>query len=256
MPAENQAEMPATLQANRPTTMSLPDPVPANPLTGKMITPDRRISRLRWGVSRWGVLLGAIALLPVGWVGTAAPAQAESTCRRINVSEADGANLRTMPEQNGALMGVVPNGREVTLNGPALGNWVSVTARTHTGDYVTGWIWAGLLGRCATAAVPQTTTQPTPAPQPTVPVATPTPSTSLCREVIYAQGLSIHREPSLSSERLGGVMVGDRLTLANTTPRSAGGAIWMQVAAPATGWVAVRSLQRAGQNLNVVYCTD
>lgn len=179
----------------------------------------------------------AIAAAPLA-IGPAAAQDAN--CRRVSVPEADGLNLRPEPTLDSEIEGVILNGESVELQGQTRGGWVFVSGTTSDDETQTGWVWSGYLTSCQTAIAPQGPMEGGP--------------DSMCRRVVYEAGLSIHANPDLSSDRRGSVLPGDTLELASTETRAMDGAVWMEVAEPAEGWAAVRSLVRPGRPLNVTYC--
>lgn len=68
-----------------------------------------------------------------------------------------------------------------------------------------------------------------------------TPPSNLCRQVIYqgTEGLAVRERPDINSRRLGGVLLGDRVTLANP-PRfreDNEGREWVRLSDPLSGWM-------------------
>jgi hypothetical protein len=83
----------------------------------------------------------------------------------------------------------------------------------------------------------------------------PPPPTSLCRRVVRpAEGLIIRREPSSASALVGGVAYLGQVTLTTTpaTVRRAENRDWVQISAPASGWVSNGLVTEGFSNL--AYC--
>jgi hypothetical protein len=131
---------------------------------------------------------------------------------------------------------------EVTLAGNGLGGWIGISAPE------TGYVEAKDLKSCSdTSSNPQPTdtsgnTKPT----------TPSSTASLCRVVTQAQGLSIRKGANGSSARVGGVDVGNRVTLKVNPPKWTSddtGRAWVEITAPTAGWVSYGFPSKKATNL-------
>jgi hypothetical protein len=122
---------------------------------------------------------------------------------------------------------------EVTLAGNGLGGWIGISAPE------TGYVEAKDLKSCSdTSSNPQPTT--------------PSSSASLCRVVTQAQGLSIRKGANGSSARVGGVDVGNRVTLKVNPPKWTSddtGRAWVEITAPTAGWVSYGYPSKKATNL-------
>ena len=122
---------------------------------------------------------------------------------------------------------------EVTLAGNGLGGWIGISAPE------TGYVEAKDLKSCSdTSSNPQPTT--------------PSSSASLCRVVTQAQGLSIRKGANGSSARVGGVDVGNRVTLKVNPPKWTSddtGRAWVEITAPTAGWVSYGFPSKKATNL-------
>ena len=115
-------------------------------------------------------------------------------------------------------------------------------------------------------AAPSPRRRPTAAPRPTsspTPTASPSPTSSpaattnqnLCRQVVKpSQGLVIRREPSIKAPVVGRVAYQGKVTLTTNPPttRTADGRDWVEISAPAKGWVSHSLLTEKTSNL--AYC--
>lgn len=156
-------------------------------------------------------------------------------CRRI-ITPPEGLVIRANPTSSSALVGGVAQYQTVTLStSPATTSkdsagrtWIQVSAPAR------GWISNGLPGSAGhvvycSASVPN--------PQPPKPPTT----GSRCRRVINPpEGLLITREAKTGSGVVGGVAQYEKVTLTTdppTTSKESSGRTWVQVEAPASGWV-------------------
>ena len=103
-------------------------------------------------------------------------------------------------------------------------------------------------------ATPRPTNTPTAAPSPT---STPAATTNqnLCRRVVKPpQGLVIRQEPSIKSPVVGRVAYQGQVTLTTNPPttKTADGRDWVEISAPAKGWVSHSLLTEKTSNL--AYC--
>ncbi|HEY9676233.1 MAG TPA: hypothetical protein V6D11_32625 [Waterburya sp.] len=106
------------------------------------------------------------------------------------------------------------------------------------------------------AAAPTPTNSPTPTPTPS-PTSNPAATTNqnLCRRVVKpTQGLVIRREPSIQAPLVGRVAYQGRVTLTTNPPttKTADERDWVEISAPAKGWVS-HSL-RTETTSNLAYC--
>lgn len=109
---------------------------------------------------------------------------------------------------------------EVTLAGGGSGGWIAIS------DPETGYVQANDLKLCSDVSDK---------PQPNPPN-----SASLCRVVTQAQGLSIRRGADGNAARVGGVYLGNRVTLRNNPPKLTldnSGRAWVEITAPTAGWI-------------------
>ena len=101
---------------------------------------------------------------------------------------------------------------------------------------------------------PSPASSPTTAPSPTSSPATTT-NQNLCRRVIKPpQGLAIRREPSTQAAVVGGVGYQGRVTLTTNPPttRTVGERDWVEISAPARGWISHSLITETVSNL--AYC--
>jgi hypothetical protein len=118
---------------------------------------------------------------------------------------------------------------QVTLADTGNGGWVAISAP------VKGFVQAKDLKLCSGTPTP------------------PKPTKSLCRIVIYKEpeGLAIRSQPAKGGTRVGGVKLGDRVTLKSDPPaykEDNDGRAWVEITAPVAGWVSFGYL-KGGQNL-------
>jgi hypothetical protein len=156
-------------------------------------------------------------------------------CRKI-LTPPEGLNIRAKATSTSAIVGGVGKGETVTLTtSPATTQkegsrtWVQISAPAA------GWISNGVMSpghliMCGT----------TPAPKPE-PKPEPKPTGSRCRRVINPpEGLVIKSDASRSSSTVGGLALGEKMTLSNdpaTTKKDGEGRTWMQIESPQAGWV-------------------
>ncbi len=108
-----------------------------------------------------------------------------------------------------------------------------------------GWIAINspISGFVQTRELKSCSGEPSPSPsRPPRPPVSPRPSTSnLCRQVTYdgTEGLAIRERPDAESPRVGGVVFGDRVRLANPPQFRADntGREWARLASPTAGWI-------------------
>lgn len=176
-------------------------------------------------------LVTAIAIVTTS-VTTPAWAQAISPtdplCRQV-ARPSEGLAIRRSPSTSAAQINGVGIGQRVlittnpaTTSKDASGRtWVQISTPSA------GWISNGFnptnLSICSGATPP------------------PPPSPSRCRRVLNPpEGLVIRRDANASSPSVGGVALNGRITLTTvpaTTSRDAAGRTWIQIEAPARGWV-------------------
>lgn len=109
-----------------------------------------------------------------------------------------------------------PN-QQVTLADNGSNGWIAISSP------VTGYVRASDLKLC------QGGTQPPPQ------------TSNLCRTVTAQDGLSVRQNPSFASARVGGVFLGNTVTLANpqqsqVNPQE-GNRTWIRIVAPTAGWI-------------------
>lgn len=155
------------------------------------------------------------------------PATAD-LCRRI-VSPPEGLVIRANPSTAAATVGGVARGQTITLTtSPATTSkdtagrtWVQISAPAR------GWISNGLPGSGGHIVV-CSGDQPPPPP-------------NRCRRVLNPpEGLAIRSQASKTANRVGGVGLYERMTLTTspaTTSRDSEGRTWVQIEAPAAGWI-------------------
>ncbi|MBD1879979.1 SH3 domain-containing protein [Coleofasciculus sp. FACHB-T130] len=129
-------------------------------------------------------------------------------------------------------------GEQVTLADNGSAGFIAISAP------VTGYVQARDLTTCSGVnPTPRPTPSPTPTPNPTPsPNPTPTPTTSLCRVITYkgAEGMAVRTAPGKNGTRVGGVKLGDRVTLRTSPPPftfDAERRAWVQITAPVAGWI-------------------
>ena len=104
------------------------------------------------------------------------------------------------------------------------------------------------------AAAPTPASSPTATPAPSGSTATPT-NRELCRRVVKpSQGLVIRQEPTIKSPQVGMVPYLGRVTLVASPPplRTADERDWVEISAPARGWISHSLLVETTSNL--AYC--
>ena len=104
------------------------------------------------------------------------------------------------------------------------------------------------------AAAPTPASSPTATPAPSGSTATPT-NRELCRRVVKpSQGLVIRQEPTIKSPQVGMVPYQGRVTLVASPPplRTADERDWVEISAPARGWISHSLLVETTSNL--AYC--
>lgn len=177
----------------------------------------------------------AVAAEPTPKTTTSASTDPASLCRKVK-QPSIGLVIRSQPTTNSNAVGDVAQYQNVTVTtNPANSQkdsagriWVQISAPKA------GWVSYGMagqegnLGYCDGVPTPPVTENP------------PT-SGSLCRRVISpSQGLVIRDQAATAGGRVGGVGLGERVTLSSspaTSSRDSSGRYWVKVSAPAAGWV-------------------
>ncbi len=161
-------------------------------------------------------------------------------CRRV-ARPSQGLAIRNNPSTSATQVGGVGiNERVLITTNPATARkdasgrtWIQVS------QPAAGWVSNGFnptnLAVCASNPNPNPNPNPHPNPNPN-----PTPG-SRCRRVINpSEGLVIRKEATTSSAIVGGVGLYQRMTLTSspaTTSKDSSGRTWVQIEAPASGWV-------------------
>jgi hypothetical protein len=160
-------------------------------------------------------------------------AQAQDLCRKVG-NPPDGLIIRSNPSTTSAQVGGVGKGSTVTLttapptvrSDAAKRKWVEISAPKA------GWISNGFPGDSGHLVMCSGAKPPVP-PQP--------PTGSTCRRVIRPnEGLLIRSDANMGARVLGGVALGQRVTLTNdpaTTKKDSQGRSWIQISAPTAGWI-------------------
>lgn len=224
-----------------------------------------------WVRVRANVTIGNSTRVVEGWVASSflrpcvATTPPPSTCRVVATNSRP-LNIRSSASNTAAVVGTIAKGQKLEALGPVQNGWVRVRATAMTGRgtaVVEGWVASSFLRPCPVAAAPQapiaSNPNPSPSPSPSASPSpslnpSPNPSSDLCRRVVYREGLAVYEKPDMASTRLGGVLVNSEVSLANRNTTTAGGAVWMQISKPIEGWIAVRSLGRPANQLNVLNC--
>lgn len=218
-----------------------------------------------WVRVRANVMSGNSTRVVEGWVASSflrpcvATTPPPSTCRVVSTGSLP-LNIRSSASNTAAVLGTIAKGQKLETLGPVQNGWVRVRATAMTGRgsaVVEGWVASSFLRPCPVAAAPQApvASNPNPSPSPSAsPSPSPNPNSDLCRRVVYREGLAVYEKPDMASTRLGGVLVNSEVSLVNRNTTTAGGAVWMQISKPIGGWIAVRSLGRPANQLNVLNC--
>lgn len=144
-------------------------------------------------------------------------AQAD-TCRQVS-SAAGGLNVRQSPSMDAEIVGVVANGRNVSIQSLGAEGWVPITAPLE------GFVSARYLTGCDLAIAP---------PDADLPAEAPTTS-SLCREVLPLNGLNVRSEPTVYSSRIGILPNETRVTIEGLGVNG-----WVPITEPIDGYVSAR----------------
>lgn len=139
---------------------------------------------------------------------------------------------------------IAPN-EEVILADSGGDGWIAINSPAI------GYVQTNDLKPCQGQANPPQTSNP--------PKPNPTSGSSLCRLVTYkddkVEGLVIRSQPNSSSSRVSGVLPGNTVTLKTSPPplvRDSEGRSWVEITAPAAGWIA---LGYPGSNsINITTC--
>lgn len=123
-------------------------------------------------------------------------------CRRVEAQ--GGLVVRQQPSPQGAVVGVVPNGRNVTIQNRGANGWVPITAP------LSGYVSAVFLKSCQQNPLPPAN----------------------CRQVSVRTGLNVRREPSVNSVIVGNLVNNQRVTIANSGANG-----WVPITAPIRGYV-------------------
>ncbi len=128
------------------------------------------------------------------------------------------------------------------------------TGSTATSPRPTGSTATAQSPTSSPATSPTPASSPTAAPAPSGSTATPT-NRELCRRVVKpSQGLVIRQEPTIKSPQVGMVPYLGRVTLVASPPplRTADERDWVEISAPARGWISHSLLVETTSNL--AYC--
>lgn len=142
-------------------------------------------------------------------------AQADN-CRQVSSSIA-GLNVRRAPSLTAEVVGVIPSGRNVTLESLGADGWAPIAAP------IQGYVSANYLSSCGalTEAV-------------AAPVET---SDNQCRQVTISSGLNVRIAPNRYSERLTALPTGTNVQLTGSETEH-----WVEISQPVDGYVAKRFL--------------
>ncbi|WP_413256126.1 SH3 domain-containing protein [Floridanema fluviatile] len=135
-------------------------------------------------------------------------AQVSESCRQV--SARSGLYVRQQPTVNSQAIGIINNGRNVTIANEGDNGWVPITAPLD------GYVFANFLSPCDVATVP--------------------PPTS-CRRVVAERGTSVWQAPSADTPSLGLVANGRRVTI-----ESLGENGWVPISVPFKGYVQADNL--------------
>jgi len=166
---------------------------------------------------------------------TQPPASDAPRCRRVK-NPAEGLVIRSQASSASAMVGGVAQNATVSLSSSPITSerdgagrvWVQIEAPRA------GWVSNGFPGQpsnlvyCAGTTSPPVTEQPT------------TPTGSLCRRVIRpAEGLLVRSGGSPSASVVGGVGLGERVTLSEPmrSAKDSTGRYWVEISGPAAGWI-------------------
>ena len=156
----------------------------------------------------FGTFSAAVNANPIQKPGEYLLAQASDTCRLVTAR--NGLNVRQEPTVNSQAIGIINNGRTVTIQNRGTNGWVPITAP------VQGYVYGGFLATCETATVPP-------------------PST--CRRVVANQGLPVREQPTPDGTTVGVVARGRRVTI-----ESLGANGWVPITVPLRGYVQSENL--------------
>lgn len=148
---------------------------------------------------------------------TALIAQAEN-CRQVS-APIGGLRVMAEPSVYSASVGVVADGRNVTIQNLGADGWVPITAPLE------GYIPAEFLTTCNLTLTNQ---------EPALRVANEPDS---CMMVVARRGLNIRNEPSINGDRVGGLRNGAVVTIEELTADG-----WAELAEPLEGYVAANYL--------------
>ena len=184
----------------------------------------------------WGRAAGVLALATIATGAIELPAKADlvGQCRQTNKST---PVYEIRGGANPVATATFPVDTKVTLSDNGSGGLIAISAPRS------GFIPAANLKLCVGG--------PAPAPSPT-PV--PTSPGSKCRQVLNPpEGLVIRQMASTSSSVVGGVAVNSKVELSTdpATLKVAGGRNWIEISAPAQGWI---SNGLVGSKGNLIYC--
>ena len=154
--------------------------------------------------------------------------------------------VNLLPCSSSTLTSPSPTGSTATFPSP--------TGSTATAPRPTGSTATAPTPASSPAAAPTPASSPAASPSPSGGTATPT-NQELCRRVVRpSQGLVIRKEPTLKSPQVGMVPYQGRVTLVASPPalRTADERDWVEISAPARGWISHSLLVETTSNL--AYC--
>lgn len=129
-------------------------------------------------------------------------AQNGNSCREVS-AKGTGLYVRQEPTVYSTALGIVEDGRNVTIQGSSIDGWVRISTP------IQGYVYADFLSSCQDSPPPQS-----------------------CREVSAIGGLYVREEPTSNSDIVGVVANGRNVTIDN---RGANG--WVPISAPLQGYV-------------------
>ncbi|HIK28584.1 MAG: SH3 domain-containing protein [Oscillatoriaceae bacterium SKW80] len=139
---------------------------------------------------------------------------AQGMCRRVKTA---GAPLNVRSSPNGAIIGTVANGTEVTVEKNVNNAWVMISSPQK------GMVFTAYLVPCSEKTATGTTATAT--------------STENCRRILSSEAVSVKKEPSATSESVGTLVNQQRVTIVN---RGANG--WVPISEPVNGYIPANKL--------------
>lgn len=139
-----------------------------------------------------------------------------NNCRQV-LPNITALNVRQAPSLTADVVGVVPGGRDVTLESLGADGWAPIAAPYE------GYVAANYLTQCDSSnEVAATIVDP---------------EGEQCRQVVVSSGLNVRVEPNRYSERLTALPTGTNVEIAESAA-----APWVRITAPVDGYVAERFL--------------